>query len=98
MAVLALGVLAAVPQQHAVLPPVPGRLGLVLPVPGVHLALLSGSAQLLAAGLRLQAGHDEQRVTAVLRAAVLLTAQLATQPGQQNEKTEKPKHFWVLYL
>ena len=88
VAVLALAVLAAVPQQHAVLPPVPGRLELVVPVPAVHLALLSGSAQLLAGGLRLQAGHDEQRITAVLRSAVLLTAQLATQPGQQKEQTK----------
>ena len=88
VAVLALGLLAAVTQQHTVLPPVPGRLGLVVPVPGVHLALLSGSAQLLAGGLRLQAGHDEQRITAVLRSAVLLTAQLAAQPGQQKEQTK----------
>ena len=88
MAVLALGLLAAVPQQHAVLPPVPGRLELVVPVPAVHPALLGGSAQLLAGGLRLQAGHDVQHVTGVLRAAVLLTAQLATQPGQQKEQTK----------
>ena len=88
VAVLALGVLATVPQQHAVLPPVPGRLELVVPVPAVHLALFSGSAQLLAGGLRLQAGHNEQHVTAVLRATVLLTTQLAAQPGQQKEQTK----------
>ena len=64
MAVLALGLLAAVPQQHAVLPPVPGRLELVVPVPAVHPALFSGSAQLLAGGLRLQAGHDDQLIAA----------------------------------